>query len=88
MKSKGMEGEINIYVDIDIRKGAIKYANENKGVILGATSEMMSFFFRHSRKMLKGFARPVSGRPKEPTVSKQQRALIRTFPQPQDGEMK
>jgi hypothetical protein len=34
MKSKGMEGEINIYVDFDIRKSTIKYANKNKGSYL------------------------------------------------------
>jgi hypothetical protein len=34
MKSKGMEGKINIYVDVDIRKSTIIYANKNKGSYL------------------------------------------------------
>jgi len=37
----GVEGELNVYFDVDVRKCAIINVNKNKGFIPGATSEMM-----------------------------------------------
>jgi hypothetical protein len=55
---------------------------KEEGFLLEATLETMSGFFFQPRRIVSGFAMPVNGKPKEPTVSKQHKALILTSVQP------
>lgn len=82
VEGEGVECKVDVCIEINVRNGVYDSMYIREAAILGATSEIMSCFFRHRRTMLNGFARPVRGRPREPTVSKQRRPLIRTLSQP------
>ena len=51
-------------------------------ILLKATSEIMSGFFFQLQRTASGLAMPVNGTPREPTVSKQHKALILISGQP------